>query len=81
MVFSDVFPMFRFELGDGRTVTSAQVLEHLVPRVQQDRLEKIQQVVAGRTFGIVPLLEGVYDKGNIGAVARSVDALGYVHQP
>ena len=34
------------------------------------------QVVAGRSFSVVPILEGVYDKGNIGAIARSADALG-----
>lgn len=48
-------------------------------RVQQLKRELIccnTQVVAGRTFSVVPVLEGVYDRGNIGAVARSADALG-----
>lgn len=34
------------------------------------------QVAAGRTFSVVPLLEGCYDKGNIGAVTRTAEALG-----
>jgi hypothetical protein len=31
------------------------------------------QVVANRTFNVLPIVEGVYDMGNLAAVARSAD--------
>lgn len=66
-----------FELGDGRHIDSDAVLDHLESVIEAERLSKIKQVVAGRTFSVVPVLEGIYDRGNIGAVARSADALGF----
>ena len=114
----------RFALDDGRTASSAEILEHLGKVLQPERLDRIRmvicsyspgaavlpaflrglltwmaqatvmqpqkgmvrpppsiawawmQVASNRTFSIVPLLEGINDKGNVGAVARSADALG-----
>ncbi|GAQ80079.1 hypothetical protein KFL_000450360 [Klebsormidium nitens] len=40
------------------------------------RKERMAQVVAGRTYGIVPVVEGLIDLGNVAAVCRSAEALG-----
>lgn len=39
-------------------------------------MERIRQVAANRTFNVLPIVEGVYDMGNLSAICRSVDALG-----
>jgi hypothetical protein len=31
------------------------------------------QVAANRTFNVLPIVEGVYDMGNLAAIARSAD--------
>ncbi len=36
------------------------------------------QCVASRTFNVLPIVEGVYDMGNLAAVARSADGEGSV---
>ena len=34
------------------------------------------QVAANRTFNVLPIVEGVYDMGNLAAVTRSADGMG-----
>jgi tRNA (guanosine-2'-O-)-methyltransferase len=38
---------------------------------------RIEEVLANRTTTVVPVIEGVYDLGNVSAVIRSSEALGY----
>lgn|GEM_PF-670490 len=42
-----------------------------------ERLRKIDEVIAERTITIIPVLEKFYDKGNVSAVLRSAESLGY----
>jgi Arc/MetJ-type ribon-helix-helix transcriptional regulator len=68
------FPFLEpFQLRDGRQASSSEIIRAMRPLMTQDRLEKIQRVAAERTFDVVPVIEGVYDKGNVAAVARSCD--------
>ena len=46
------------------------------PLVSADRLARLEAVVAQRSFDLMPILEGVYDLGNVLAVCRSTEALG-----
>lgn len=39
-------------------------------------LPPLCQVIASRTFNVLPIVEGMYDMGNLAAVFRSADALG-----
>jgi tRNA (guanosine-2'-O-)-methyltransferase len=41
------------------------------------RLERIRSVVAERTRTVVPVVEGLVNTGNVSAVMRSAEALGY----
>jgi len=53
------------------------VIEALAPYVSEQRMERIAEVVARRTYSVVPVLEGVHDLGNVNAVLRSAEGLGY----
>ena len=65
-----------FEIG-GHRYAAAEIIEGLTPYLTPERREKIDRVVAARTYSIVPVLEGLYDRGNVSAVLRSAEALGY----
>ena len=66
----------RFEIG-GRAFTAAEVVERLAPYLSERRRARIAEVVGGRTYAVVPVLEGVHDLGNVNAVLRSAEGLGY----
>lgn len=53
------------------------VLEKIGPLLTAERREKIQRVVALRNFDTAVVLEGIYDRGNISAVMRSAEGLGF----
>jgi tRNA (guanosine-2'-O-)-methyltransferase len=57
-------------------ITSSQVLELAGPFLTEERLARIKTVVSQRTYSIVPVLENIYDRGNVSAVMRSSEALG-----
>lgn len=67
-----------YTLG-GQTYTAREVIAALSHRLTPERLARIQAVVAERTRCIVPVLEGLYDRGNVSAVIRSAESLGYQH--
>lgn len=58
-------------------LSSTEVVEKLKNIVSSSRWNKIQQVVAGRSFDVGVLMEDIYDKGNINAVFRSAEAFGF----
>lgn len=49
----------------------------LSPFITPERLALLEQVVAARVYSVVPVLEGLCDEGNISAVMRSAEALGF----
>jgi tRNA (guanosine-2'-O-)-methyltransferase len=66
------------EIGPFPFGKSAQeILEILEPFLTEERQRKIREVVDGRTCNVVPVLENIYDRGNISAVLRSAEALGF----
>jgi tRNA (guanosine-2'-O-)-methyltransferase len=42
-----------------------------------ERQARINLAVEGRTCNVVPVLENIYDRGNVSAVLRSAEAMGY----
>lgn len=62
---------------EGEEFSAAEVIEALNDYVNPIRQEKIRRIVSGRSYTVVPVLEGVHDRGNISAVMRSVEALGF----
>ena len=53
------------------------VLEKIGPLLTEDRVKKIEKVVAQRNFDTAVVLESIYDRGNISAVMRSAEGLGF----
>jgi len=67
-----------FELDRDLPHVSAQaIIETLGPMISEERKDRIQSVVSSRCFGVLPVIENPYDFGNVAAVCRSADALGF----
>lgn len=62
---------------DGREWRAENVVDFLRHHITDRRKERIRQVVDERTHTVVPVVEGLYDMGNVSAVLRSAEALGY----
>ena len=61
----------------GREFGAEDVVNFLSPFVSDERKERIEQVIAERTYTVTPVVDGVHDMGNVSAVMRSAEALGY----
>ncbi|MGZ3771417.1 MAG: TrmH family RNA methyltransferase [Bdellovibrio sp.] len=53
------------------------ILEKIGPLLTEERRKKIERVVSLRNFDTAVVLEGIYDRGNISAVMRSAEGLGF----
>lgn len=60
-----------------RTYPADTVRTVLEPFVSERRQARIATVVAARTYSVVPVLERLVDAGNLHAVLRSAEGLGY----
>jgi len=58
-------------------VSTQQVIDMLSDVITAERIEKINKVVSTRTNSFIPVLENIYDRGNINAVMRSAEAFGF----
>ena len=65
-----------FELGRDLVVSSEDIIQTLEPLMTDERVQRIKDVAARRTFDCLPIMEHPYDLGNVAAVCRSADALG-----
>ena len=61
----------------GRRLTPAQVIEILTAYLTEARRARIDTVLAGRTYTVAPVVEGLINTGNISAVMRTAEALGF----
>lgn len=72
-----------FPYGPELTISSRlklnykEVLEKVGPLLTDERRTKIQKVVSQRNFETAVVLESIYDRGNISAVMRSAEGLGF----
>ena len=71
------FPHSGLFQSGSHTLTAQQILELIAPFLTDERQERIRKTVENRTCEIVPVLENVYDRGNISAVLRSAEAMGF----
>ncbi|MEM6326429.1 MAG: RNA methyltransferase [Bacteroidota bacterium] len=60
----------------GDTYDAETVHRVLAPYLTDRRRERMERVVAARTFSLWPVLERVHDPGNVNAVLRSAEGLG-----
>jgi tRNA (guanosine-2'-O-)-methyltransferase len=61
------------------SVTPEQVMQHVFPLLTPDRQKKIEAVASQRCFDISVVLESIYDRGNISAVMRTAEGLGFAN--
>lgn len=62
---------------EGASYAAETVLRVLDPYLSDARRARIEAVIASRAFGVVPVLEGLVDPGNVNAVLRSAEGLGF----
>ena len=55
------------------------VIEQIGPLLTEARRQKIEQVVKGRCFDIAIVMESIYDRGNLSAVMRTGEGLGFAN--
>lgn len=65
------------EINPKLKVDYKTVLEKVGPLLTPERLKKIEKVVKNRNFDTAVVLESIYDRGNISAVMRSAEGLGF----
>ena len=58
-------------------MSPSQVIELLSDVITKERIQKIDKVISSRTNNFIPVLENIYDRGNINAVMRSAEAFGF----
>jgi tRNA (guanosine-2'-O-)-methyltransferase len=61
----------------GNSFPAHEIITRLDPFLTPERKQRIEAVVLGRTYSVIPVIEGIYDLGNIGAVQRSAEAFGF----
>jgi len=64
-------------IARGMTLDPENVIQKLESFVSEERREKIDLVLKGRSAHFAPVLESLYDRGNISAVMRSAEAFGF----
>ncbi|MDG0817834.1 TrmH family RNA methyltransferase [Bdellovibrio svalbardensis] len=65
------------EVNTHLQVNHQVVLEKIGPLLTDERRQKIDKVVAQRNFDTAVVLESIYDRGNVSAVMRSAEGLGF----
>ena len=71
--YSGHFPL----AGSDTRLTSEDVIDLLDPFLVEGRRNRMEKVVGERTYGVVPVVEGLVDLGNVSAICRTAEALGF----
>jgi len=64
-----------FSFGE-RQLSTGEVVELLLPFVTADRMSRIDEVLANRTYNLTIAVDGMVDTGNVAAVMRTADGFG-----
>ncbi len=64
-------------LVEEEAFSAEEVIATLDPLLTDERRARLLGVIAERTYSVVPVMEGLYDRGNVSAVLRSAEALGF----
>src|SRR5690606_37395904 len=58
----------------GQAFPAQEVIDTLEPMITEERQRRMANVIAERSYSVVPVMEGLYDRGNVSAVLRSAEA-------
>lgn len=73
-----MFPLQNpIEYQSGHFADVTEIEEKIWPLLTPERQRKISEVAAHRCFDISVVLESIYDRGNISAVMRTAEGLGF----
>lgn len=64
-------------LDEELQLSAATIRELLSDQLTEERRLGIDKVLEGRTYTVVPVMEGIHDLGNAAAVLRTSEGLGY----
>lgn len=64
-------------MKDPKELTPDLVVDRLRPYLTEQRIKRIQEVVSRRSRNVVTVIEGLINLGNVSAVMRSAEALGF----
>lgn len=67
------------EYKPGQFASVELIMEKIWPLLTPERQRKIENVVSKRCFSIPVVLESIYDRGNISAVMRTAEGLGFAN--
>jgi tRNA (guanosine-2'-O-)-methyltransferase len=62
----------------GQNFSTEEIVAKLEPHLTPSRIQRIAQVIEGRTYSIATVAEHLYDIGNISAVMRSAESFGFL---
>lgn len=62
---------------DGRPLDANRIVDVLTPYLTEARRRRIERVLDGRTSTVATVVEGLVNTGNVSAVMRSAEALGF----
>lgn len=57
-------------------LSADEVIDLLTPRLTERRMQRIDEVIAKRTYEVACVFDGPYDMGNVSAVLRTCEGLG-----
>jgi len=60
-----------------KKISAQKIKDLLFGYLTPERRNKITKVASERCYSCFPVLEGIYDRGNISAVLRSTEAMGF----
>lgn len=61
----------------GHELTARQLIGLLADQMTDRRRERIDEVIDGRTYDVATVFDGPYDRGNVSAVIRTAEGLGF----
>lgn len=64
-------------LDDELVLCAREIIELLEGQLTEERKERIEEVLPQRTYTVVPVMDGIYDLGNVAAVMRSAEGMGF----
>ena len=62
---------------DGLSASVREIVECGKDLLTSSRQERIEKVLMNRTYSITVVMDGIYDRGNVSAVMRSAEGMGY----
>lgn len=62
---------------EGRRIEPTEIVAALEPVLSDERKERIEVVLQGRTYSVATVVEGLANTGNVSAVMRTAEGLGF----